>query len=535
MTSILIDLAVRSSVILAAGLVIAAALRGRTAALRHAVLSCALLGAVAVVPIHLMLPPLQVSLPSVPRAAVTIRDTSATPIAPTGTQAPHGSESIPPRVSVVVVVWAAGFGVALSTLLAALVRLRHIGRRATRVTEGPWAELAEAVARDYRLSRRVALLQTDSPGLLATCGVRRPRVLLPSGAGGWPQDRIRVVLCHELAHVRRNDWCAQIAAEAIKTILWFNPLAWLACARLRREGERACDDIVLRVGVPARDYAGHLLHLARMCRTSKLLGASTTPMSHSVLEGRIAAMLNPRLDRRPLSRPAAAAMAALLFAIALPTAALRAGQQPPATLSGSIYDATGGVLPGVELTLEDANQVKSRASTDASGHFAFPNVPAGQWVLDASLPGFRSLRHEFKLQDARDWDRAITLQVGELSETITVKESRLAAPATGPKPRAPEPVRVGGNIRVPRKVQDVRPIYPASMRAAGREGVVPIEAVIGRDGTVSMVRVLSAQVHPDFAIAAVDAVRQWRFSPTLLNGAPVEVVMTVSVTFNLSD
>jgi protein TonB len=73
------------------------------------------------------------------------------------------------------------------------------------------------------------------------------------------------------------------------------------------------------------------------------------------------------------------------------------------------------------------------------------------------------------------------------------------------------------------------------MRAAGREGVVPIEAIIGRDGTVSSVRVLSAQVHPDFAIAAVDAVRQWRFSPTLLNGAPVEVVMTVSVTFNLSD
>ena len=81
----------------------------------------------------------------------------------------------------------------------------------------------------------------------------------------------------------------------------------------------------------------------------------------------------------------------------------------------------------------------------------------------------------------------------------------------------------------------MRPVYPAAMRAAGREGVVPIEAIIGRDGTVTTVRVLSAQVHPDFAIAAVDAVRQWRFSPTLLNGAPIEVVMTVSVTFNLSD
>ena len=78
---------------------------------------------------------------------------------------------------------------------------------------------------------------------------------------------------------------------------------------------------------------------------------------------------------------------------------------------------------------------------------------------------------------------------------------------------------------------DVRPL----VRAAGRDGVVPIEAIIGRDGTVNTVRVLTAQVHPDFAIAAVDAVRQWRFSPTLLNGAPVEVVMNVSVTFNLAD
>jgi protein TonB len=73
------------------------------------------------------------------------------------------------------------------------------------------------------------------------------------------------------------------------------------------------------------------------------------------------------------------------------------------------------------------------------------------------------------------------------------------------------------------------------MREAGREGVVPIEAIIGPDGSVASVRVLSADVHPDFAIAAVDAVRQWKFTPTLLNGAPVEVVMTVKVQFNLEN
>jgi protein TonB len=62
-----------------------------------------------------------------------------------------------------------------------------------------------------------------------------------------------------------------------------------------------------------------------------------------------------------------------------------------------------------------------------------------------------------------------------------------------------------------------------------------MEAVIGTDGAVTSVRVLSAEVHPDFAIAAVDAVRQWTFDPTLLNGAPVEVRMTVSVAFKLSN
>lgn len=246
-------------------------------------------------------------------------------------------------------------------------------------------------------------------------------------------------------------------------------------------------------------------------------------------------MLNPRLNRGALSRRAVATIAALLLAVALPTAALRAGQTAPASLSGSVYDASGAVMPGVEVTLEDANHVKSSVMSEATGRFEFPGVQPGRYVLSASLAGFRALRQEFELRSAQDWDRAITLQVGQLQETITVSASRMAPPPQPSQPQFAQPLRVGGNIRVPRKEVDVRPVYPTSMRAAGREGVVPIEAIIGRDGTVASVRVVSAQVHPDFAIAAVDAVRQWRFSPTLLNGVPVEVVMNVSVAFHLSD
>lgn len=244
-------------------------------------------------------------------------------------------------------------------------------------------------------------------------------------------------------------------------------------------------------------------------------------------------MLNSTVDRSGVSRRLVAVTGAVLLALALPIAALRAAQGS-ANLTGVVYDATGGVLPGVAVTLDGTGDSKWSATTSASGRFDFPSIQPGAYVLAVSLPGFRTLRQQFELRDARDWDRAITLQVGDLSESVTVRETRLTQAGT-PQPQMPAPVRVGGNIRVPRKTLDVKPVYPVAMREAGREGVVPIEAIIGKDGTVITVRVTSAQVHPDFAIAAVDAVRQWRFTPTLLNGAPVEVVMTVKVAFNLSD
>lgn len=244
-------------------------------------------------------------------------------------------------------------------------------------------------------------------------------------------------------------------------------------------------------------------------------------------------MLNPRLDRHAPSRRTLATLAVLLLLIALPIAALRARQAGPAPLSGTVYDPTGGVLPGVEVALVDANQNRWVATSNASGRFQLPAVGPGKYIFEARLAGFRSLRQEFELSDARDWDRAVTLQVGELKETIMVRASRAPAPAQQASSEEAQRIRVGGNVRVPRKIKDVRPTYPASMRDAGLTGVVPIEAIIGRDGTVWSVRVLSAQVHPDFAIAAVDAVRQWRFTPTLLNGVAVEVVMNVSVTFDL--
>ena len=96
---------------------------------------------------------------------------------------------------------------------------------------------------------------------------------------------------------------------------------------------------------------------------------------------------------------------------------------------------------------------------------------------------------------------------------------------------APPQVRVGGDIKEPKKIKDVKPVYPEAAKAAGVQGIVIIEIMIGTDGAVNEAKVLRSV--PELDRAAVDAVMQWKYTPTLLNGEPVKVIMTVTVTFSL--
>ena len=99
--------------------------------------------------------------------------------------------------------------------------------------------------------------------------------------------------------------------------------------------------------------------------------------------------------------------------------------------------------------------------------------------------------------------------------------------AAGQKPR----MRIGGDVKEPKKLKDVAPVYPEDAKSAGVQGVVIIEAVIGTDGKIVEARVLRPV--PLLDKAAIDAVQQWEYTPTLLNGEPIEVIMTVTVNFQL--
>jgi TonB family protein len=94
-------------------------------------------------------------------------------------------------------------------------------------------------------------------------------------------------------------------------------------------------------------------------------------------------------------------------------------------------------------------------------------------------------------------------------------------------------VRIGGNVQATKLISQVKPVYPESAQRQGIEGTVLLRAVIARDGSLLSIGVMNTLADPELASAATDAVKQWRYEPTLLNGEPVEVVTTISVNFHL--
>jgi len=553
--SILLEGAIESSVILLLALGLMPILRGRSAALRHGVLTAALVCAAAAPLLGRVVPSwhLPVALTSLTSGTQTVVATQAPgPNAPRSAARGDASSTSPAKESswsgfaIIRAVWMTGVLVGIVVLGTGLAQLARLATRARRLQHGVWTNRAESIARELGLARPVALLLSAHPSLLVTWGLLRPKVVLPSAAASWPDERVRIVLYHELAHVRRHDWIVLVAAEALKCVYWFNPLMWVACARLRRESEQACDDAVMNRGVDGSDYATVLVDIARDLKHRRRLWLPAPAIARpSSLERRVRAMLDTRVNRRPVSR---SVYAGVVFATLALTITIASAQGGFASLTGSIVDPTNGVMPGVTLVLTNAqSQAKYEVRTDRTGRYEFVGVPAGDYLFEAKLPGFAAFKGTL-IVGAQNLQRDLTMEVGSLQETITVISSRSAASASVPTapraalPKRPRPVcdstptagglPIGGNIRPPAKLKDVRPLYPAHLAAQGVEGVVTLNARIGTAGMVEDLEVVSAP-HEDLGHAAADAVRQWEFDETLLNCKPVAVSMKVTVNFGL--
>lgn len=366
--------------ICAAAWLLTLALRRSSAAARHMVWTCAIVAAL-LTPLLLRLPTSPIVLPAAfaPWTPSPAADPPVRPSAPDsapigGLVTPAGSiasdAAKPPRitfVSAVVVLWGVGAGLVLLWVgsgMIATARLRRIGTRST----ARWTEEARAVAAAMGV-RRVTFLERAGGAMPFVCGIVSPLVVMPAAASSWSSERLRAVLLHELAHVRRHDCLAQLLARVACALYWFHPLVWLAAHRLRVERERACDDIVLTSGVRGSEYGDHLVDIAKAA-VSPVAGfaAGGVAMAHRRrLEERLVFILDPHVIR---TSPLSARLIVTAFGVlALGGASLRVEAQAPAPPPGAAQTPTTS-----NLTFEVAS-IKRNKEVEAQRAAINPNIP----------------------------------------------------------------------------------------------------------------------------------------------------------------
>ncbi|HYR09405.1 MAG TPA: M56 family metallopeptidase, partial [Longimicrobium sp.] len=345
-----LDAAVRGTFIILAALGGTALMRRTSASARHLVWLAALTALLLLplarrfVPEWRVLPvPTAVLAPPTSDLASVVDPASLDQAAPApgvaGVAAPSAPSSTPRPVripsdwmSLALLAWAAGAALFALRLAYGLARVRWMERRAVELTDEEWVRLTDGLSRRLRLGRIVRLLREPAATVPMTWGIFHPVILLPGEADGWESERRRVVLAHELAHVRRWDALTQWIAHVALVVYWFNPLVWMAARKLREEREHACDDAVLEIGTAPADYADHLLTIVRS------LGSAPGPAPahalamarRSQFEGRLLAILDNAVRRNGVSRAATLATAAAALACVLPLAAMRPAVQSAA-------------------------------------------------------------------------------------------------------------------------------------------------------------------------------------------------------------
>ena len=278
-----------------------------------------------------------------------------------GTPGKEGAASSAPTI-LLLCVYAGGILIALTRPLLGLWGIRQLSRACIPFTDAPVQALAADCAAVLHLTRRLDLRQA-AVFVPMTWGSRRPVVLLPPGAEVWPEDRLRAVLLHELAHVRRSDWLGHRFADIVCALYWFHPLAWLTARRLRAESEAACDDMVLASGMAAPEYARHLLDIARALPPVVTGPQTVIAMAQtSHIEGRLKMVLDKTQSRRVLSRRALLAVLGLSLVTLITLAVLR-----PVVKAHDIYTPTIVTAPAsAETLVKIAGVTECPSATDNS-------------------------------------------------------------------------------------------------------------------------------------------------------------------------
>ena len=225
-----------------------------------------------------------------------------------------------------------------------------------------------------------------------------------------------------------------------------------------------------------------------------------------------------------------------------------AGPDPFAILS-KVQQASGGVKFGANavVSLRAVSQTDQDAAALAAVLKAFASAGDLYFPKDTYTPAASLLKSLNATSDGPVTTVSLSVPESLIEEMIKTSHANETHPANAPQPQTrpmqrptggladgatPQRIRVGGNVQQQKLVQQPRPVYPPLAKEARISGVVRLNAIIGKDGTVQDLTIASG--HPLLVPAAMEAVKQWVYQPTLLNGQAVEVVTQIEVNFTLS-
>jgi beta-lactamase regulating signal transducer with metallopeptidase domain len=184
-------------------------------------------------------------------------------------------------------------------------------------------EIAGKLGREKRF---VTILRNETVEMPVTWGIFRHFILLPKDFEKLSAENCRVILIHELAHIKRLDFVNRIFAEVLCAVLWFQPLAWTLRKNLKEAQERAADDCVLEMGEKASGYARLLLEW-----NERLSGKNFSLVPGAVeqkgLKSRLEAILNPETRRRPMTFVEISVICLIIFGLAIPLIGMKISQE----------------------------------------------------------------------------------------------------------------------------------------------------------------------------------------------------------------
>ena len=523
--TVMLDAAWRVTLVLAVAWGATRLLGRRPAALRHAVWATALLAALAVPMLGGVVPSWRLAVlpaqspsamlpssPNVPpsrpmprlrpKPGVASHSTSTGETPPATLGAVERTQSAPTRSTAdwLGLLWASIAAAIIGRYFASVASVRWLTRNAEPVRDARWRDASDVASAELGLSETPALLASEHVTVPFTSGILRPVVVVPSSAlKTWSNERIAVVLLHELAHVRRRDCLVQAMAQLACAAYWFNPLTWIAARRLRSERERACDDMVLDAGTGGADYAQHLLDIARMATSRRSLSAAALAMARpSELEGRLLAILDGHRARRADGPRLPWRMAVALVAVVVPLASV----QPVAREASLAIDDVASLVEQAPTPTPTPTPTPAHVNVPASTIAASAAVSAATAVSTSTTTSVRTLTATESAQISAVASRVVGSLVAQTGE---VASAGVTAVASGAADGVSEGLREIGfgqaNDKNPTAKQQTRTASPAVIQGL-TEAMKDSDADVRKQAMQALAR-LGAPVAYEVLVAAL--------------------------------